>query len=215
MTITWHGLSCVSIRTKSGVSEEVTVVIDPYQNETGLRFPRTLTAEMVAISEDHSHANNRAAVGGNPLVITTPGEFEVKGVFVYGISAPRSGPKGSENRLLFSVVSEGISLAHVGALDRPLTDSELAHFEQVDILFLPVGGGEVLDTKRAGELISQIEPSIVVPFFYALPNLKMKLDPVEKFLRHMGAGKTETMPRLKVSRKDLPEEVEIKVLARD
>ncbi|MDP3985512.1 MAG: MBL fold metallo-hydrolase [bacterium] len=216
MTITWHGLSCFSIRTKTGVADEAVVIIDPYANETGLRFPRTLEADVVAVSENHSHANNTEAVGGKPFIIDTPGEFEVKGIFVYGVAAPRENAKGKEKRQLFRIVSEHITIAHLGALDRSLTNEELSHFEHVDILLLPVGGGEVLDAKRAGELIGQIEPRIVIPMFYDLPNLKMKLEPVEKFLKAVGAAKVETIPRLKISKKDIPEEeVEFKVLARD
>lgn len=214
MTITWHGLSCFSIETKSGLGETATLVIDPYDNATGLRFPRTLEADLVAVSQDEEHANNLAAIGGKPFVITDPGEYEVRGVFVSAINAPRDGDK-KERRLLFRIVSEHISIAHLGALDRPLTTIELAHFEDADILMLPVGGGSVLDPKRAGELISQIEPRIVIPMFYEVPNLKTKLAPVEKFLKEMGAGKTETLPKLKIAQKDLPQEdMQIKVLER-
>lgn len=216
MTITWHGLSCFSIQTKIGAKEEALLVIDPYDNATGLRFPRTLQAEVVAISEDHEHANNVAAIGGTPFVIRDPGEYEVKGVFVYGIAAPREVGGKKESRLLFRIASEGLSIAHLGALDRELDNDELAHFENVDILLLPVGGGEVLDAKKAANIISQIEPSIVVPMFYDIPNIKLKLEPIEKFLKIMGAGKSEVLPRLKIAKKDLPEEgVEIRVLARD
>ncbi len=208
MTITWHGLSCFSLKIKTGVKEEATMVIDPYDNSSGLRFPRTLTADLVAISRDHPLAANLEAIVGSPFIIREPGEYEVKGIFVYGIAA--------SDKVLFRIMAEGLEIAHLGALDRLLTNEELAHFENVDVLFLPAGGYGVLEAKRASEIIGQIEPSLVVPMFYELPNLKLKLDPVEKFLKVMGAGKPEILPRLKVSRKDLPEEgVEIKILSRD
>lgn len=214
MTIIWHGLSCFSIETKSGLGEIAALVIDPYDNATGLRFPRTLTADVVTVSRDHEHANNLAAISGKPFVITLPGEYEVRGVFVSAMAALRNDDK-ADRQLLFRIVSEHISIAHLGALDRPLTNDELAYFEDVDILMLPVGGGEVLDSKRAGELIGQIEPRIVIPMFYELPNLKIALAPVEKFLKEMGAGKIETLPKLKIAQKDLPQEdMQIKVLER-
>lgn len=191
-------------------------MIDPYENSTGLRFPRTLSADVVISSENHAHSNNVGAVDGSPFVVREPGEYEVKGIFVYGISAPREGQKNKNGRLIFRIVGEGLSLAHLGALDRPLTNEELAHFENVDVLMLPVGGGEVLDPKRANEIITQIEPRLVIPMFYALPNLKMKLESVEKFLKVTGAGKPEALPRLKIGKRDIPEEgMEIKLLARD
>lgn len=214
MTITWHGLSCVSIRTKIGPNEEATVVLDPYDNDTGLRFPRTLEAELVVVTEDVPSANNVAAIGGKPFLITDPGEYEVKNIFVYGISVPRDNAKGQ--RMIANVVSEGISVAHLGMLDRMLTDGELAHLEHVDVLLVPVGGQSVLDAKRAGELIAEIEPNIVIPICYAIPNLKTTFDPIEKFLKEMGVAKgVEPLPRLKIARKDIPEETTVMVLARD
>lgn len=214
MIITWHGFSCFSIQTKTAGQDQATLVIDPYDNNTGLRFPRTLTADLVASSEDRSYANNTSAVDGNPFIITNPGEYEVRGIFVYGIDAPREG-RGT-HRLLFQIAAEGMAITHLGALDRALTSEELEHFENTDILLLPVGGGDVLDPKRAGAIISQIEPRIVIPMFYDLPNIKQKLQKVDGFLKEVGVGKMETVPRLKIERKDLSqEEMEVKVLERN
>jgi len=201
---------------KIGASkDEATIVIDPYENSTGLRFPRTLTADIVAVSEKHEHASNVEGVLGNPFVVKEPGEYEIKGIFVYGINAPRENTKGKEDRMVFKIAGEGMSIAHLGALDRPLTDEELSHFENVDILLLPVGGGEVLGPKNANEIIGQIEPKIVIPMFYSIPNIKMKLEPIGNFLKVMGS-KDEALPRLKITQRDLPDEgVEVKVLSRD
>lgn len=190
------------------------LVIDPYQNSTGLRFPRTMDADMVASSEDRDYANNTGALNGHPFIITNPGEYEARGIFVYGVSAPREkNPK--DQRLIFRVTVEGISIVHLGAMDRPLTNEELEHFENTDILLLPVGGGEVLDHKRASEVISQIEPRLVIPMFYDLPNIKMKLEKVDKFLKELGVTKSEPILRFKITQKELPQEdMQVVVLER-
>lgn len=207
MFITWHGLSCFEITAKTSKGE-VTILIDPYDNETGLRFPRTLEAPLVLSSHDEKDANNISAVGGHPFIVNGPGEFEVKDVFVYSISARTKGDEktnGMEN-LLFRIEAEDMRLAHLGAIDRPLTDDELSQLENIDILMLPVGGGRVLSPKTAAEVLGEIEPRIVIPMTHAIENIKEKLAVVEDFCKALGACKSERMQKYKITRKDLPEE---------
>lgn len=197
MQISWHGLSCFEITTTTA-NGEVTVVIDPYGNETGLRFPRTLEADIVCVSHDDSDANNLSAVGGEPFVVNIPGEFEVKDVFVYSIAA-------GDTRI-FRVESENMHVAHLGSLNRALTDKELQELETVDILMVPVGGGSVMTPKLAAEVIAQIEPRVVIPMTYAIPNLKETLATADEFCKAVGTCRRETSNKYKVARKDLPED---------
>ena len=207
MQILWHGLSCFEITT-STVDGEVTVVTDPYGNETGLRFPRTLEANVILVSHDEEDANNLSAVSGSPKVIDMPGEFEVRNVFLFGVDAPlKREVKGKRiSNCMFRIETEGMHVAHLGALDRALTDVELQELENIDILMIPVGGGKVLSPKLAAEVIAQIEPRVVIPMTYNLPNLKEELATVDQFCKELGACKREDMNKYKVSRKDLPED---------
>lgn len=207
MQITWHGLSCFEITTNTP-DGEVTVVTDPYGNETGLRFPRTIEANIVLVSHDETDANNLEAVAGNPKVIDMPGEFEVRSVFLFGVLAPlKREEKGvCVKNCLFRIESEGMHIAHLGAIDRSLTDVELQSLENIDILMIPVGGGRVLSPKLAAEVIAQIEPRVVIPMTHDLPNLKEKLESIDVFCKELGACRREEMNKYKVSRKDLPEE---------
>ncbi len=187
---------------------EVHIVIDPYDNKTGLRFPRTLEADLLLASHDEEDANNTKAVGGDPYVVVQPGEFEVKTVFAFGISAPLKRKKKDQpiGNLIFRIETEKMHLAHLGALDRPLTDEELQSLENIDVLMVPVGGGDVMDAKLATEVISQIEPRVVIPMTHQLPNEKKNLASVEDFCKAMGACRREDMSKYKFSRKDLPGE---------
>ncbi len=207
MQIYWHGLSCFEITT-STVDGDVTVVVDPYGNETGLRFPRTLEANVVLVTHDEENANNLSAIAGEPKMVDMPGEFEVRGVFLFGVDAPlKREVKGKHvSNCVFRIESEGMHIAHLGALDRSLTDKELQELENIDILMVPVGGGSVLTPKLAAEVIAQIEPRVVIPMTYELPNLKESLEPLNAFLKEMAGAKKEEMNKYKVSRKDLPEE---------
>ena len=83
---------------------------------------------------------------------------------------------------------------------------ELRDEGRVQHVVLPVGGGRVLSPKLAAEVIAQLEPRVVIPMTYELPNLKESLQPLSAFLKEMAGVKKEEMNKYKVARKDLPEE---------
>lgn len=207
MQIYWHGLSCFEIITTTS-DGEVTVVIDPYQNTTGLRFPRTLEAQMVLMSHNEEVANNLSEIAGHPQVVQMPGEFEVRGVFAFGVDAPLKRQQKNEPvpNCLFRLEAEGMHIAHLGGLDRPLSDEELQELQNIDVLMVPVGGGSVLSAKQASEVIAQIEPRVVIPMMYQILNVKEPLETLDVFCKEMGACRKEEMNKYKVTRKDLPEE---------
>lgn len=207
MQITWNGFSSFGITTKT-TNGNVHLVTDPYQNTTGLRFPRTLEAELLLSSHNEEDANNFEAVSGESYLINLPGEFEVKTVFVFGIEAPlKREEKGVRvQNLLFRIETEGMKIAHLGAIDRPLIDVELQKLGNIDILMIPVGGGRVIGPKVAAEIIAQIEPRVVIPMTHAVASMKEEMGSVEDFCKEMGACRREDMNKYKIARKDLPEE---------
>lgn len=201
MQISWHGLTCVEIVTKTSTGE-VTVVTDPFAPSTGAKLPRTLDAHLVTVSHKGDDADHVGGITGTPFIIDVPGEYESKGVFVYGISAPTA--KG-ENTIML-IESEDLSLAHLGVIDRDLSSAELEQLKDVDILLLPVGGGRTLNGKKAAELVATIEPRIVIPLRFDSDGVKETLEPVGEFLKAMGGARKEETSKFKISRKDLPEE---------
>jgi len=82
----------------------------------------------------------------------------------------------------------------------------------VDVLLLPVGGRYTINGKQAAEVVSLLEPSIVVPMHYALPGLTVELDGPELFLREMGVKEAQTRDSLSIAREGLPEETEVVIL---
>jgi len=82
------------------------------------------------------------------------------------------------------------------------------------VLLVPVGAGTSLNAAKAAELVSMIEPNVVIPMHYELPGLKTKLDPLEKFLKEMGATDAKTESSFKATSVDsLPEETEVVILS--
>ena len=100
-----------------------------------------------------------------------------------------------------------MKICHLGSLDQgELASKELEAIGDVDILMVPIGGKEALDTKEAIKIMSQIEPKIVIPMYYKIPGLKIALDGLDKFLKSLGIKKIESLPKLSIKKKDLPEE---------
>ena len=77
---------------------------------------------------------------------------------------------------------------------------------------MPVGGGGGLNAAKAAEIISLIEPNLVIPMHYSTPAAKVSLDSLNKFIKEMGLSQTETQPSLKVTRSSLPHETHVIVL---
>lgn len=207
MIIQWHGKSCFSITTKGALhTEDVTIVIDPYHPESGLKLPRNIQGDILLVTHDHPSHNYQEGVGGKPFVITGPGEYEVKGIFVYGIATAHDATSGSEHgsNTMYRIEAEDMSIAHVGDLGHTLTDAQLEELKDIDILCVPVGGGSTIDAAKAAEVVQSVEPRVVIPMHYTLPGRAP--EDVQKFLKAVGVAMPEKIDKLKITKKELPED---------
>ncbi len=203
MIINYYGLACFKIQ-----SNNLVLAFDPFSKETGLRPPRFKT-DIVLITHNHYDHNNIEALEGDFFVVDGPGEYEVKGVPIQGIQSFHDNQKGKERGLntIYRLEIEGITICHLGDLGQDsLTDEQLEKIAEVDILMIPVGGIYTINGQKAATIISQIEPRLVIPMHYQLPGLKIKLKPVDDFVKMMGLEKKETISRLVIKEKDLPSE---------
>ncbi len=215
VTIQYLGLSCFKLTSKIN-DEEISLVTDPYNPSSGIKLPRNFEADIVTISHNHENHNFLQGMHGAPFVINGPGEYETKKVFVYGIKSSHTPDLKSGANTLYRIEIGDMSLAHLGDLGHALTDEELERLEDVDVLFVPVGGNGILDAKKAMELVNTLQPRLVIPCHFKMPDLKTHLDSVDKFLREFGAGKLEPQAKVKLARKDLPqEETEVILMTRD
>ncbi len=201
MIVSWYGLGCLELSSKEAQGE-ARVITDPFVSEGGLRLPRTLEAHVVTVSHAAPEANAVASVLGKPFVINTPGEYEVGGAFIYAILAPR---KDGSAHMILRLEMEGIHLAYLGAIDRPLSEEEVKALADIDVLFVPVGGGIVLDSEKAVEVMQTIEPRLVVPIFYGTSH-GLREATASGFLKEAGAVKFEETTKLKFTKGSLPEE---------
>lgn len=210
MEITWYGLSCFRL-SERGMA---TVVTDPFSESIGLKAPK-LKADIVTVSHDAPGHNNLDAVKGEFRALTGPGEYEIGGVFITGIStahkADRVTKDGSANTL-YVFDYNGITVAHLGDLDHVPSQTEVEALGPVSVALVPVGGGGGLNASQAAEVISLIEPSLVVPMHYKTDDTIPRLDGLGKFLKEMGLGKQAAGESLKVTQSSLPEETHVVVL---
>ena len=207
MTIQFFGVSCFKITTKIG-NEEVSLVTDPFSAKVG-KLPRNLAGDILAISRlAHEHHNNiEAATGEHTFLIEYPGEYEVKGIPIYGIPADHEGkePPHYHANTMFHFIVDDMHVVHLGGCSKPLTDEQLSQLGEVDVLMIPIGGGDVMGPVEAADLVSRMEPRVVIPMHYKMEGIDLKAEGTEKFIKELGI-KGETMDKLKIMKKDLPAE---------
>ena len=214
MEITWYGHSCFRLTERS----YATVVTDPYDNKAIGYEALKLKADIVTVSHDAPGHNYRDAVKGTSHLIDGAGEFEIGGVFITGVSTDggtggkKKNNDASSRNTVYVFDYDGITVAHLGDLQQVPTQSEIESLGTINVALVPVGGGGGLNAAKAAEVISLIEPNIVIPMHYATPDAKVSLDSLNKFVKEMGLSKPETQPSLKVTRSGLPDETKVVVL---
>lgn len=207
MTITWYGQSCFRLESKG-----VSVLIDPFSKEIGLRAPR-LNDNIFLVTHEHYDHNNVGDVTSEQFVIRGPGEYEKSGIYFEGILSFHDNTQGTQRGLntVYLIRMEDMRLCHLGDLGQSkLTDEQVEAIGDVDILFIPVGGKYTIDSKEAAEVVKQIEPKIIVPMHYKVEGLDIDIDNSQKFLKEIGI-KPEEVETYKIVAKNLPTE-EIKLI---
>lgn len=211
MEIVWYGHSFFEIQTR-----ELRIILDPFSEKIGLVPPKKLKGDVLLISHSHPGHSNKALIGGNYVLIEEPGEYEIRNVFIDAIESFHDAKEGKERgrNLIFSLEIEGWKVCHFGDFgQKELSDEQKRRIGNLDILFLPVGGVSTISPKEAVKIIKELEPKIVIPMHYFLPNLKFKLEKIEEFLKLMGVKKASVFEKFKIKKGEiLPEETNIVLL---
>lgn len=217
MDITYLGHASFKLRGK-----EASAVTDPFDSSIGFSLPR-ISADVATVSHSHEDHNNVRAVSGTskrakPFVIDAPGEYEVSGVSVFGTSTFHDAKQGSERgqNTVFVIQVDGVLVAHLGDLGHVLSDKQVEKIGAVDVLLIPVGGVHTIGPKDAITVISQLQPSIVVPMHYKTRDHNDRvfgeLEEVDTFLGEGGYDQAQKLNKLPVTKASLPEEMGVVVL---
>ncbi|QRN83076.1 MBL fold metallo-hydrolase [Chloroflexota bacterium] len=212
MDITWHGNSCFRIIERGMAA----VVTDPYDPEiVGFDYGK-LRADVVTVSCDRPEHNYIKGIRSKAFEITGPGEYEIGGVFITGVRINGGKHKKDSDEIrntIYVMDYSGLTVAHLGELNSVPSQTEVEGLGEVHVALVPVGGETSLNAAKAAEVISLLEPRIVIPMHYGAPENKLELAPLSKFLKEMGLNQVETIDVLKLSSVNiLPEETRVMVL---
>jgi len=214
MDITYFGHSSFRIKGKTA-----TVVTDPYDPvDVGLKFPKHIAADIVTVSHGHKDHAAVAQIEENPYVVRGPGEYEIKGVGIIGLSTYHDEEKGVKRvkNTIYRIEIDGVALVHLGDLGHTLSTDQVDALDGVGILMIPVGGVYTIDPATAVEVINELEPSIVIPMHYGRADLNQKefggLAQLSAFLKEIGKEDVAAQPKLSITRDKLPAEMQVVVL---
>src|SRR6266849_2745165 len=208
MEISWLGHSCFQLRGKNA-----TLITDPFSPQLGLSLGK-ISAPIVTISHDHSCHNFAAGISGNPRVVRGPGEYEISDVLITGVASYHDTKRGQERgrNTIYVIHMDDLIICHLGDLGHILQEEQLEEVADADILLIPIGGRATLNGAQAAEVISQVEPHIIIPMHY-YNEAPETPDPLDKFCREMGIEVINTQPKLTVTRNSLPAEPQVIILS--
>jgi L-ascorbate metabolism protein UlaG (beta-lactamase superfamily) len=212
MEVTFLGHSSFKIKTKSA-----SVVTDPFDPSfVGIKYPK-IDGDIVTVSHDHKDHNQSDLVVGAKKVILTPGEYEISGISIIGISTFHDAQNGGERgkNTIYVFEAEGLRLAHLGDLGHAISDEVVDLMGTIDVLMIPVGGFYTIGSKEAAEVAAKIDPYFIIPMHYKVAGLNeenfSKLEPVDNFLKEVGM-QVENLPKFSIKKEDIIEDQNTKVI---
>jgi hypothetical protein len=215
MVITYLGGEFVKVQ-----FGDITLAFNPVSKDSKLKASK-FGADIVLSSLNHPDMNgiDQISFGDKkPFAITGPGEYEIKGVFVKGLQSESNyGEEGvsAEKRIntIFMVNLEGMNICFLGALNQTDLPKEADEaIDDVDIIFLPIGGNGVLDSTKAYKLAVAIAPKIIIPIHYGDIGGK---DALKIFQKEAGESPAPVV-KLTLKKKDLEgKEAEVVVLEKE
>jgi L-ascorbate metabolism protein UlaG (beta-lactamase superfamily) len=206
MVITYHGNQCVKLQ-----FGDTTIAVNPISKDSKLKSTR-FGADicLVSLNSPDFNGSDQVSFGDRqPFVISGPGEYETKGIFIKGF--PSHSSYGGEEKIntVYTLNLDSINICILGALDVAEIPSEAKEsIEEVDILFVPIGGNGVLTPQDAYKLAVQLEPKAIIPVGFDGDKEALKA-----FLKE-GGEDVKAVDKLTLKRKDLEgKEGEIMVLS--
>lgn len=198
MIITYMGIQAVKVQFGDTVLAFNPVSKDSKHKPT--RFGADITL-ITTNDPDFNGADNTSHGDRAPFVISGPGEYEIKDVFIKGF--PSQSIYGGKERIntIYTVALEGMNLCFLGALGSTELKSETSEaLETIDILFVPIGGEGVLTPAEAYQFAVNLEPKLIIPIHYGDVGDKNAL---KTFLKEAGEEGVSPVDKLTIKKKDL------------
>ncbi len=211
MEIYWLGHGCFRLR-----GRDATVVTDPCAPVTGYKIGK-IAADIVTVSHDSPEANYREAITGEAKFLSGPGEYEISNVLITAVAtesgSPASDGTGATQRnVAFVIELDDVRIVDLGKVSEVPTTDSAEVLSGADVLILPVGGGEVLDSEKAAKAVSLLNPKLVLPMIYRTEAASAELDTVEKFLKEMSIEGKPPEQKVSVTKTNLPANLTVTLL---
>ena len=210
MEITWLGHASVCIN-----SRDVLLVTDPYDSSEGIVMSPS-KADMVISSNSDPKNSNTSAISGTPRIIKGPGEYEVSHFYITGTGTAGTDVEqiGTPINTIYTIRVEGLVISHLGALNKKLPAAQMDTLRQTQILIAPISGEGSLNKSDLQEVVSAIQPRILIPVQHGSSGPEGLQQPQE-VLTDLGFTEIpDPAPRLNVTETNLPAELQIQMLRR-
>ncbi len=204
MVITYHGGQCFKVS-----FGDTTIAFNPISKKSKLEASKFgADATFVTLWHPDFNGVEQVAHGAKqPFVVDGPGEYEIGQVTAHGFGVATKYDKADYINTIYQVRLEEMNIVFLGALSNPEIDPKiLGEFGDIDILFVPIGGGDVLEVPQATKLAVKLEARLIIPMSYDANALK-------SFLKEEGREDLKAVDKLTLKRKDVHEmEGEVAVL---
>lgn len=209
--IRWHGHNCFRIRAK-----EATVIVDPVHRATGYAMGKQ-NADIVVLTNSQPGSRNLTAIRPEFQTVEGPGEYEIHDVFITGIRTYHDSDSGKSlgYNTCYVIELEGLTIGHLGSLGHALSPDHVEALSAVDILMVPVGGGNVLPFEKAVDVVTELSPKVLIPMRYATPIGDKNLGELQPFCKQLGVDIPEAEDKLVIRHSDLTESMRLVVLTPD
>ena len=196
MIITYQGGECFKVS-----FGDTTLAFNPIAKKSKLDSVR-FGADVVFVSLNHPDFNGTDEMSfgtKKPFVVDGPGEYEVGEVTARGFGVETIYEGQKKFNTIYQVTLEGINMVFLGALgDSAIDPKILGELSDIDILFVPIGGGDVLDVPQASKLATKLEARCIIPMHYTDTALNA-------FLKEEGVTAEKPLDKLTIKKKDLLE----------
>ena len=194
MVITYHGGQCFKVS-----FGDTTLAFNPISKKSKLESTK-FGSDVAFVSFWHPDFNGIEQVthgSKEPIVIDTPGEYEMGSVTARGFGVKTTYDKQEGFNTIYQVQMEEMNLVFLGALgDIEIDPKILSELGDIDILFLPIGGGDLLSVPQASKLAVKLEAKLIIPMHYDAATLKL-------FLKEEGEENLKPIDKLTIKRKEV------------
>jgi L-ascorbate metabolism protein UlaG (beta-lactamase superfamily) len=209
MEIQYYGANCVTLTAKNA-----RIVIDDNLSTVGAKTVRKPGDVVLQTSSVIGHENSHGA----KIFIDRPGEYEVSGVFIYGIAArAHMDEEDCKTATVYKLIIDDIKVLVTGHIYPALTDRQMEEIGMIDVMVVPVGGnGYTTDGIGALKLLKTVEPKVVIPVHYSDNELSYPVPQQElsTAVKALSMEPSEAVSKLKIKSTDLGDTLKLVVLER-